>query len=390
VAVDGSGNVYVADTGNSLIRKISSSRVVTTLVGAAFTGSAAGGYGRASFTGSAYAAFLGSADSDFPQSVDGVGTAARFSFPTDIEVDSSGNLYVTDSGTSKIRKISTNGTVTTLGNSPEGFFYNPLDLAVSGNGTIFVADTGDNRIAMSFTPAPEITIELPGGVSLTNNQSASPFSPMLLQNPATKTYTVRNTGYANLTGLSVSKNGTNAADFTIASLGSASLAPGNSTTFTVNFTPLSGGNRTAKLAIASNDPVNTPFLVNLAGYGLSSSLDFDGDSVSDAAEYHMSSLGFDWESSQPDKASAFLAGANAGGLYNTSQIQALNIGIPLISKNASSGKFELTVGLQKSTNLQSFQHFSLNSTDTTIEPDGRLKIRFSVPDNAAFFRLHAE
>ncbi len=104
----------------------------------------------------------------------------------------------------------------------------------------------------------------------------------------------------------------------------------------------------------------------------------------------MSLLGFDWESSQPDKASAFLDRANAGGLYNTSQIQALNIGIPLISKNATSGDFEMTVGLQKSTDLQSFQHFSLNNTETAIEPDGRLKIRFSVPDNAAFYRLQAE
>jgi sugar lactone lactonase YvrE len=390
VAVDGSGNVYVADTGNSLIRKISSSRVVTTLAGAAFTGSAGEGYGRASFTGSAYAAFLGSADSDFPQSVDGVGTAARFSFPTDIEVDSAGNLFVTDSGTSKIRKISTDGIVTTLGDTPDGFFYNPLDLAVSANGTIFVADTGDNRIVMTFTPVPEITIELPGGISLSNNDSAASFGAFLLQNTAPRTYTVRNTGYVELDSLSVTKTGTNTEEFTLGSLGTNILAPGNSTTFTVSFTPTSGGHRTAQLSIASNDPVNNPFLVNLAGFGLSNTLDTDGDGVSDAAEYLMATLGFDWETAQPELASAYLAGVNAGGLYTEEQLQALSIGTPLISKNPTTGNFELTVGLQKSTDLQSFQHFSLQDTDTTIEPDGRLKIRFSVPDNAAFFRLHAE
>jgi len=390
VAVDGSGNVYVADTGNSVIRKISSSRVVTTLAGAAFTGSAGESYGRASFTGSAYAAFLGSADSDFPQSVDGVGAASRFSFPTDIEVDSTGNLYVTDSGTSKIRKISTNGTVTTLGDTPDGFFYNPLDLAVSANGTIFVADTGDNRIAMTFTPAPEITIELPGGISLSNNESASSFGAFLLQNNAPRTYTIRNTGYVELGEISVTKNGTNAADFSLGSLGISSLAPGDSTTFTISFIPSSGGQRAAQLSIASNDPVNNPFLVNLAGFGISSTLDTDGDGVNDAAEYHMATLGFDFETTQTEMANAYLAGVNAGGLYTEEQLQALNIGTPLISKNPTTGNFELTVGLQKSTNLQSFQHFSLQDTDTTIEPDGRLKIRFSIPDNAAFFRLHAE
>jgi sugar lactone lactonase YvrE len=390
VAVDGSGNVYVADTGNSMIRRISANRTVTTLAGAAFTGSAGEQYGRASFTGSAYASFLGSAGPDFPQSVDGNATTSRFSFPTDIEVDTAGNLYVTDRGSSKIRKISTNGTVTTLGNSPDGFFFNPLDLAVSANGTIFVADTGDNRIAMTFTPTPEITIELPGGVSLAPDQSAIPFGPLLLQNISTQTYTVRNSGYADLTGIAISKNGTNAADFSIGTPGATTLAPGNSTTFTVTFTPSSGGNRTAQLAVASNDPVNNPFRVNLAGFGLSSTLDSDGDGVSDAAEFQMGSLGFDWKLAQADKASAFLAGVNAGGLYNTSQIQAMNIGTPMISKNTSTGRFELTVGVQKSTNLQTFQHFSLNNTETTIEPDGTLKIRFNATENAAFFRLQAK
>jgi hypothetical protein len=67
----------------------------------------------------------------------------------------------------------------------------------------------------------------------------------------------------------------------------------------------------------------------------------------------------------------------------------MNIGIPLISKNATSGQFEISVKLQKSTNLQTFQQFSLNATDTTIEPDGSLKIRFITPDSAAFFRLQA-
>jgi hypothetical protein len=104
----------------------------------------------------------------------------------------------------------------------------------------------------------------------------------------------------------------------------------------------------------------------------------------------MSSLGFDWQLAQADKVSALQAGLDTDGFYTTSQIQAMNIDTPLISKNADTGEFEISVGLQKSTDLQTFEQFSLNATETTIEADGRLKIRFTVPDNSAFFRLQAE
>ncbi len=76
LAVDSSGNVYVADRGNNTIRKITSSGIVTTLAGSASPGSA-----------------------------DGTGTAASFNSPAGVALDASGNLYVADSGNNKIRKI---------------------------------------------------------------------------------------------------------------------------------------------------------------------------------------------------------------------------------------------------------------------------------------------
>ena len=391
IAVSGSGTVYVADTGNQVIRRITANGTVSTFAGAAFTGSASPLGGRASFTGSAHAAFIGSADATTLQaSADGNATTARFSYPTDITIDSQGNFYVTDSATEKIRKISSNGTVTTLGGSPDGFFYSPIAIDVAANGTLYIADAGNNRIAMSFIPAPEISLELPGGILIESQAGAAAFPASLLQSATTsRTYTIRNVGYIDLTGLALSKNGSNAAEFALGALETTSLSAGNSTTFTVAFSPTSAGNRTAQIAVASNDADENPFVINLAGYGLGT-LDFDGDGVIDAAEYQMSSLGFEWQTAQAGMASAFLAGVNAGGLYSLLQIQGMNIGTPLISKNATSGNFELTIGLQKSTNLQTFQHFSLNSTETTIEPDGRLKIRFSATENAAFFRLKAQ
>jgi hypothetical protein len=149
--------VYVADTGNQVIRRITANGAVSTFAGAAFTGSASPSGGRASFTGSAHAAFIGSADStNLPASVDGNANTARFSYPTDITIDSAGNLYVTDSGAEKVRRITTNGTVTTLGGSPDGFFYNPLAVAAGANGTLYVADAGNNRIARGIPGASAI------------------------------------------------------------------------------------------------------------------------------------------------------------------------------------------------------------------------------------------
>src|SRR4051812_44603534 len=86
VAIDSAKNVYVADTLNNTIRKITPGRVVSTLAGAA-----------------------GQAGSN-----DGVGSAARFNFPVGVAVDGAGNVYVADANNWTIRKITPGGVVSTL------------------------------------------------------------------------------------------------------------------------------------------------------------------------------------------------------------------------------------------------------------------------------------
>jgi sugar lactone lactonase YvrE len=115
IATDTSGNVYVADTDNCTIRKITPAGLVTTLAG------------RARVTGSA----------------DGSGTAALFNSPNGIATDTSGNVYVADTFNHTIRKITSAGVVTTVAGtagvasfvagSVPGIIAYPQGVAVSGN-----------------------------------------------------------------------------------------------------------------------------------------------------------------------------------------------------------------------------------------------------------------
>jgi hypothetical protein len=139
VAVDGAGNVFVADTDNGTIRKITPSGVVTTLAGTAGSGGSA----------------------------DGTGAAARFSGPYGVAVDGAGNVFVADTDSDTIRKITPSGVVTTLagtawlsgsadGTGAAANFWHPSGVAVDTAGNVFVADTFNYTIR-KITPAGVVT-----------------------------------------------------------------------------------------------------------------------------------------------------------------------------------------------------------------------------------------
>lgn len=156
VAIDESGNVYVADSNNHTIRKVTSAGIVTTVAGLA------GSFG----------------------SNDATGSAARFSYPRGVSVDGAGNVFVADTNNSTIRKVTSGGVVTTLaglagtpgcddGTGSERFNF-PDGVAVDGAGNVYVADSEDHAIRASSSPLADVaTIDDATGLAGVTRQLAT-------------------------------------------------------------------------------------------------------------------------------------------------------------------------------------------------------------------------
>jgi uncharacterized delta-60 repeat protein len=237
--------------------------------------------------------------------------------------------------------------------------------------------------------APKIAIEQPVGTSIRNGGSIS-FGTVVLGTSANLTFTIKNVGTGDLTGLSITEDGADQSDFTVTANPSGPVSgPNGSTTFTLRFLPSTAGAKAAAIYIANNDPEENPFTINLTGRSLSFTQDTDGDGLSDAAEFLLAPLGFDWQVSQPDLVKTLFTNANAAGLFTASQVQTLNVGTPLIQRDPTTGQFKLTIGVEKSADLSTFVPFPMTAPQTVINEQGKLEFQFAVPNNAEFFRIEA-
>jgi sugar lactone lactonase YvrE len=181
MAMDASGNIYVADMYNNKIRKISSNGFVSTLAGSGLAGDVDGIGTAASFNspsgvaidinGNVYVADYWNhkirmitpggkvttfAGSGVEGSEDKKGKLASFIYPQGIAIDKDGNLYVTDSNIQKVRKITPDSVVSTYagtgvlgytnGSSANATFNGPIGLTIDADGNVYVSESGNNAI----------------------------------------------------------------------------------------------------------------------------------------------------------------------------------------------------------------------------------------------------
>ena len=225
LAVDTSGNVYVADTENHTIRAITPAGLVTTVAGIAGSSGCA----------------------------DGVGKAAQFNSPSALAVDTtSGNLYVADTDNFTIRMVvPSTGVVTTLagivgtsgstdGSGSTALFYSPSGIATDSSGNLFIADTDNHTIRLGAMPAVPTIQTQPQSQTVTAGSLAS-FSITAVGRPApTYQWYYGGTAISGATGTAYSisnAQSANAGDYTVMASNAMGSATSNRATLTVNAAP---------------------------------------------------------------------------------------------------------------------------------------------------------
>ena len=155
VAVDSSGNLYIADAGNHRIRRVDATGTIATIAGT----------GRAGYSGDG-----------------GPPIKAQLFAPLDVAVDGARNLYISDSGNHRIRRVDADGIITTIAGTGEPGYsgdggsavaaqlYSPRGIVVEGTGDLYFADAGNRRIRKVSLPR-SITLQAPTGLT------AMPVSP---------------------------------------------------------------------------------------------------------------------------------------------------------------------------------------------------------------------
>jgi uncharacterized protein (TIGR03437 family) len=234
VAVDASGNVYIADAGNNVVRQVYSGNIITAAVG--FThpdGVAVDSSGNlyvadtvarriVKLSGGVYTTIAGNGNGAFGGD-DGPGAQAALNAPMGVAVDASGNVYIADTLNGRIRKLTPSGTITTIagtgalyfsgdqGPATQAAMYFPRGVAVDPSGNIYIADTANSVVRQLQGTLPVVSAN-----GVVNAASfASQISPGALATVFGSNFALRNASAnaplpTSLGGVSVSVNGQSA------------------------------------------------------------------------------------------------------------------------------------------------------------------------------------
>jgi sugar lactone lactonase YvrE len=156
ITVDNEGNLYIADAGNHRIRKIDTDGIITTVAGDGTiiqTGSSIGG-----------PIFSGAYGGD-----EGLATAAQLDSPSDIAIDKQGHLYITDTDNNRIRKVDTDGIITTVASDE---LNQPIGIAIDSEGNVYIADSKNHLIRKIDTDGVMTTIAGSGAQGYSGDEKA--------------------------------------------------------------------------------------------------------------------------------------------------------------------------------------------------------------------------
>ena len=306
VVVDSSGVLYVTDFLGDRIRRISPDAAVTTYVFPTASGSAP--FIPNSSTNSPIGlainpervlfaiehnrnnvirilpdnslARIAGSDSYATGASDGLGTSASFRFPVGIAADARGNCYIADTNSHTIRKINSNGWVSTIGGTPErigqgigigaaAHFNTPTSLAVGPDGAIYVANKFGNNIVKGVVTGPEIEVSSSMPLSppvWIDSYGKRDFGTVNVGSQTTASFTIGNSGLATLTGIGASLTGVSASDFSIVTAPAPTIDPAGTSILAIRFSPSSTGTKSAVLHLSNTDADESDYTITLSGY----------------------------------------------------------------------------------------------------------------------------
>jgi sugar lactone lactonase YvrE len=267
ITFDVYGNLFIADTGNNVVREVPADNTGTMTAGFIYTVAGDNVHQTAGYTGEG-----------------GVAVGAEMNAPFAVAVDHAGNIFIADTNNHIIREVAgptpsggqttghiyrVAGTAQAAGFSGDGGAAKSADLnfpeglALDGAGDLLIGDSLNLRVRSIAAIANEAAVPV-----VTFDQAALTFPPQLVNTPATMSVKLTNTGAATMMGIAISITGTNKADFVQTNTCMATLAASANCSITVTFKPTVAAAETANISVADN-AFGNPQTVLLNGTGTS-------------------------------------------------------------------------------------------------------------------------